>query len=175
MLMTNRFCILIFALTMLTGCSATPNGPIAAHATDEVLSRFRALDGEWMSTVDSTEMPPMAATYRTIAQGSAVVETVFADAPHEMISVFFLDGDRLRMTHYCAAQNQPHLVANEITENSVSFVVDHITNHRDPNAMYMGEATWFFMDENNIRIRWWSFENGQRGDPMTVNSTRVMD
>ena len=167
--------MLALAVVLLSGCSATPNAPVAAGATDDVLSRFRALDGEWTSTVESTEMPPIAATYRTIANGSAVVETLLAGTPDEMISVFFLDGDRLLMTHYCAAQNQPHLVANEISENSVSFVADHITNHNDPNAMYMGEATWFFVDENHIRIRWWSFENGQRGDPMTVNSTRVVD
>ncbi|PPR67080.1 MAG: Glutamine transport ATP-binding protein GlnQ [Alphaproteobacteria bacterium MarineAlpha3_Bin1] len=87
--------------------------------------------------------------------------------------VIFMDEDRLLMTHYCAARNQPHLIARKITDDSVHFFTDHVTNHADPNNLYMGEAQWVFTDENHLKSRWWSFQNSEMGEPLTFNMTRV--
>jgi len=165
--------LMMVAVVLLSGCASTQAVSSAGQTAEDLFSRFRSLEGSWTSTPDSPEMPPSTVTYHTIANGSAVVETVFAGTPHEMISVIFMDEDQLLMTHYCAARNQPHLVAREITDGSVHFVTDHVTNHADPDALYMGEARWVFTDENHLQTRWWSFQNGEMGEPLTFNMTRI--
>ena len=47
--------------------------------------------------------------YKLTGAGSALVETQFPGSSHEMVSVYHLDGEDLRMTHYCAVGNQPHV------------------------------------------------------------------
>jgi hypothetical protein len=37
------------------------------------------------------------------------METLFPGSPHEMRSVYFLDGGELVLTHYCAMGNQPRM------------------------------------------------------------------
>ena len=161
------------AVVLLSGCAPMQVVTSSGQTAEDLFSRFRSLEGSWTSTPDSAEMPPSTVTYHTIANGSAVVETVFAGTPHEMISVIFMDEDRLLMTHYCAARNQPHLIARKITDDSVHFFTDHVTNHADPNNLYMGEAQWVFTDENHLKSRWWSFQNSEMGEPLTFNMTRV--
>ncbi len=165
----------LFLVLLIAGCNTVPLTTSSGKTTENLFSRFMELEGEWISTPESVDMPPSTVTYRTIANGSSVVETVFAGTPHEMVSVIYLDGTQLRMTHYCAARNQPHLFANEITDNSVSFVTDHVSNLHDPGDLYMGEAEWVFIDENNIQTNWMSFQDGEESGAMVFNMKRAAD
>src|SRR5262245_1647364 len=67
------------------------------------LERFKALEGEWVAA-ESGEMAhagDLMARYHVTAAGSAVVEEVFPGTPHEMVTVYHLDGKELVLTHYC--------------------------------------------------------------------------
>ena len=112
-------------------------------------------------------------SYRTIANGSSVVETMLSGNPSEMISVIHQDIDHLRLTHFCAVGNQPHLIATEIGENHVTFETDHVANHPDTNSVYMGKATWTFIDEDHIQTQWWSFTNGEQDPPLVFDFERI--
>jgi hypothetical protein len=146
-------------------------GPITAQSSGDVFSRFTALAGTWR--VDAGEMGTIEISYRTIANGSSVVETMFYGNPSEMISVIYQDIDHLRLTHYCAAHNQPHLIATDIGENHVTFETDFVTNQPDPNDTYMGKATWTFIDEDHIQTQWWSFTNGEQDPPLVFDFERI--
>ena len=165
--------LFLSVLILHPGCSTTPSISYSPESAAEAFSRFSSLEGDWNSTPDPSDMPPSIVNYRTIANGSAVVETVFKGTPFEMSTVIFLDGDRLLMTHYCAARNQPHMKASEVTRGSVYFVTDHVTNHLDPGDLYMGEAEWIFTDENHLTTRWRTFQDGEAGDPHIFNMTRI--
>ena len=151
--------------------SGTSEGPAAAQSSDDVFSRFTALAGDW--EVDAGEMGTIEITYRTIANGSSVVETMLSGNPSEMISVIHQDIDHLRLTHFCAVGNQPHLIATEIGENHVTFETDQVANHPDANSVYMGKATWTFIDEDHIQTQWWSFTNGEQDPPLVFDFKRI--
>lgn len=165
--------ILLFAVTsvLLANCASQQRGPTAAQSGSDVFSRFTALAGTWQS--ESEEMGKLEITYRTIANDSSVVETMLSGTPSEMISVIHQDVDHLRLTHYCAVRNQPHLIATDIGENHVTFETDHVTNQPDPNSIYMGKVTWTFIDENQIQTQWWSFTNGELDQPIVFDLERV--
>lgn len=56
----------------------------------------------------------MDAEYYTSGNGSAVVENLLSDGKPTMTTVYHLDGDALRATHFCALQSQPRLKAARI-------------------------------------------------------------
>ena len=58
---------------------------------------------------DKHDTSPATVTFGLTGAGSTVVETQFPGKGHEMISMYHLDGADLRMTHDCAAGNQPRL------------------------------------------------------------------
>src|SRR4029077_14247260 len=96
------------------GGDEPPSVPGAGPAR-AAFDRFRSLDGLWRG--ESTRGWEEDGSFKTIAAGSAVIETSFDAHPNEtMVTMFRLDGDVLDLTHYCVARNQPHLKATEFDE-----------------------------------------------------------
>jgi hypothetical protein len=111
-------------------------GLIAASAQAETpaeakFEKIKALAGEW----ESTEGPvPTKLIYRVTAGGSAVVETIFPGQPHEMVTVYHMDGETLMCTHYCAAMNQPRMRCTKLDGDTLAFQFLDITNAKDKDA-----------------------------------------
>ena len=51
----------------------------------------------------------VVSVFKLTGGGSAVQETIFPGAAHEMVSVYHADGKDVVMTHYCALGNQPKM------------------------------------------------------------------
>ncbi len=79
-----------------------PDGPAA-------FEHLKSLAGDWEGTIDRPDGPPGSVQYRVASGGSVVMETLLPGSDHEMISMYFLEGKRLVMTHYCAMGNQPQM------------------------------------------------------------------
>ena len=82
--------------------SDAPAGPAA-------FSRLKTLVGEWET--DSQQTGKIHTSYEPIAGGTALVERESGDKMPVMMTVYHLDGDRLLLTHYCMAGNQPRMGA----------------------------------------------------------------
>ncbi len=69
---------------------------------------------------------------------------------------FFTDGARLMLTHYCAAQNQPRMVAKQFdpAKDELAFEFFDITNLKDPKAGHMRNARFRFLDANRFTSEW---------------------
>jgi hypothetical protein len=91
-------------------------------AAEKALERLRQLAGRWEGTLEwsgaRSGTGTVEATYALTGNGTAVVEhlTMNGSPVPSMSSVYHLDGADLRMTHYCAANNQPRLKASRIDE-----------------------------------------------------------
>src|SRR5215469_7558816 len=100
------------------------------------LDQLKTLVGNWEGTFEwtgaRTAAGPMNASYFVTGNGSAVVENLIVENAPMMTSVYHLDGSDLRMTHFCAAQNQPRLKASRIdlAKGIIEFGFVDITNLR---------------------------------------------
>ena len=100
----------------------------------DIFERLKALAGEWEGTYEwsqgRTDKGTLKATYYVTGNGSAVVENlIMGDPPVPMMTtVYHLDGVDLRMTHFCAARNQPRLKASRIDESAADFSFVDVTN-----------------------------------------------
>lgn len=108
---------------LCSGLSAQTNATAA-------FNKLKVLSGDWEGTAAWTGQTPgkISAHYSTTGNESAVFESL----SYGMTSVYHLDGTDLRMTHFCAAQNQPRLKAPAFgPENSgVKFSFVDKTNLR---------------------------------------------
>ena len=76
---------------------------------------------------------PVEVDYRVTSNGSALMSEI--KGKEDMISMFHLDGDRVLMTHYCGAGNQPRMVASASPDGK-TFTFDFLdaTNLATPDA-----------------------------------------
>jgi hypothetical protein len=58
--------------------------------------------------------------------GSAVTEKLFPGTSHEMLSVYFMDGKDLVLTHYCAMANQPRMKLVKASANPTTLTFDFV-------------------------------------------------
>jgi hypothetical protein len=135
-----RAAIWVTVAFMLVGSSeAEAQGESGAA----VLERFRALAGEWEGSFEWSGARQgggkMNASYSVTGNGSAIVETLTVDGTPSMTSVYHADGSALRMTHFCAAGNQPRLKATRIDDggNRVEFSLVDVTNLPAPSAPHV--------------------------------------
>ena len=92
----------------------------AAFAQDAKKSfdSLKTLAGTWQGTVTTEpKMPEMDGktvnvTLRVTSMGNVLMhEMKSADRPDDPITMFYLDGDKLQLTHYCDAGNRPRMAA----------------------------------------------------------------
>src|SRR5437879_5447269 len=92
-------------------------GAFAQSDAQKSFDKLKALSGVWEGKV-TTDMPgaaslektPMHLTLRTTSRGNALLhEMTSAGGPDDPITMFYLDDDRLLLTHYCDAGNRPRM------------------------------------------------------------------
>jgi hypothetical protein len=146
---------------------------LAALADDTAVSRFdkiKGLAGDWtMSGGDGST----AVTYRVTAGGSAVVETLFPGAPHEMVTVYTVDKGDVVLTHYCAEGNQPHMKAVRGGDaNAIDFKFDGGGNMKSSKDGHMHEATFAFKDADHVESSWLYYKDGKAGEKKVFSFVR---
>jgi hypothetical protein len=100
--------------------------------------------------------------YKLTGAGSALVETLMPGAAHEMVSVYHLDGDELRMTHYCAAGNQPRLKLDRAksTPDHLVFVFEGGSNLDPKKDMHIHGLEITFHDDGRVTSAWDGYAGG---------------
>jgi hypothetical protein len=127
----------------------------AAAASEQdaqaAFAKIKTLEGVWVSEhrKENGEMSHSTITYEIVSGGSAVIENA-----EGMVTVYHLNGDKLMLTHYCEAQNQPRLITESFNDpNSLEFRFLDITNKKDGQGFING-MRMIFLDANHIKTHW---------------------
>jgi hypothetical protein len=151
--------LLVLACGFVTGPRAAEETTLSpAHAAFE---RFKSLQGKWEGT--STKGWKETINFKTIAAGSVVVEDSFDAHPDEtMMTMYYLDGDRLMLTHYCVAKNQPRLLATSFMDEgkTITFTFVDGTNMPNRDRGHMDKVVIRFLDQNHVTNQWTWYQNG---------------
>lgn len=129
----------------------------AAHAFD----KLKALAGDWQGTGSDGKMRTVS--YEIVAGGTTLVETLTPEHEPSMVSLYHRDGEKLMMTHYCSAGNQPRMRA-EIPSNDfnkLDFVFVDATNLAQPSEGHIHGLTLTFEDADHLAQTWTWSENGK--------------
>jgi hypothetical protein len=135
--------------------------------------QIKSLAGSWDGVVefDGKKAPPTV-ELRVTGDGSAVMHLMDRDTPHEMITMFHPDGDRLLATHYCAEHNQPRMaLVRSGVPNEIAFEFVDGTNIQ-PGDSHMRRIVLTIKDADHHDETWVSLVNGKETPPLTFSYTR---
>jgi hypothetical protein len=154
--MTNsKLRILTFALFALAATVA-----LAQTDSQKAFEAIKKMPGTWEGkTPDGRSL---RVDFRVTSGGSAVLSEILV--PNEdMVSMIHLDGpNRLLLTHYCAAGNQPRMEAKVSPDGkTVTFNYVDATNLSGPEAGHMNRMVLTMLDENHHTEEWVFLDHGK--------------
>ncbi|HEX7183184.1 MAG TPA: hypothetical protein VF756_15190 [Thermoanaerobaculia bacterium] len=100
---------LLLALALLAPAGARAGEAPAKVDAKSAFETLKGLAGEWKGTIMEENGDPGAETYEVTAGGNLVLERMFPGTEHEMINAYYLQGDELRVVHYCMVGNRPEM------------------------------------------------------------------
>jgi hypothetical protein len=126
-----------------------------AHKSFDLL---KGMEGNWAGK--NNQGQPVEVTFRMTAGGSALMSEIHGHGPENMITMFHMDGDRLLMTHYCGAGNQPRMKVISSDAKSVSFEFFDGTNI-GPGDGHMQHVTFTEPDADHHVEEWVFLDHGK--------------
>ena len=149
-------------MAAVLGCIFVSTAGFAQSNAQKVLDRFKSMVGTWEGK--SAKGQTSEVTYRLMADGTAVM----ADShmvSEDMTSLFYVDGDRLLMTHFCPSGNQPRMVATISPDlKTVFFDFLDATNLPGPQAGHMHRAVYLFSDAEHYSEEWTWKQEGKEAN-----------
>jgi len=123
--------------------------------------RLKILVGTWEAT--SPQGKPLTNTIRLVSNGTALEETFQSADADQMVTLYTPNGNRLAMTHYCAAGNQPRMESPAVTvdQKEFDFSLTGITNLANPNSGHMRHLLIQIADQDHFTEKWTWRENGK--------------
>ena len=144
---------------------------VDAQQREALLGAVKALEGAWVA-VDSDD-GATATLFELTSAGSVVRETMMPGQPMEMVNMYSLDGNHLRMTHYCGGGNQPHMVASGVNGTDIVFAPEGVSDLKESDQAYMGSMTLRIVDEDTIEQHWYSHTAEGVTGPMVFQYKRA--
>ena len=125
--------------------------------------RLTKLAGEWEGHIMSPDGPAMSARYKVTGAGNVVQETLFPGTEQEMVSMYYMDGKDLAMTHYSAGGNQPHLRLNpaQSTPSELSFDFVGGSNMDPAVDGHMHSGRILLKDDSHMESEWLAHTGGK--------------
>ncbi len=121
---------------------------------------LKALQGTWEGK--NAQGQPLKVTFRETSGGSALLSEIHGMGPENMVSMIHMDGDRLLMTHYCGAGNQPRMKATLAPDGkSVAFDFMDATNLASPEAGHMRHVVFSMPDADHHTEEWTFLDHGK--------------
>ena len=98
----------------------------------------------------------MQVSLRVTSMGNALVhEMTMAGRPDDPITMLYVDGDRLLLTHYCDAGNRPRMAATMTPDGkTVDFHFLDVADFNSKQPGYMQHAVFTTLDANHHSEDW---------------------
>ncbi len=169
-----RFVFLVIFLSVYGVAFAQHDHPSEKPAPSEAQKSFdvlRTLAGSWEGSLTTTPPSPevngthMKVQIRVTSRGNALMhEMTMAGRPDDPITMLYLDGERLMLTHYCDAGNRPRMAGKASGDGkSVAFEVLDVSGSTQRG--HMADTVFTIVDANHHIEEWTFLFPGQK--PMT--------
>jgi hypothetical protein len=153
-------------------CLGTPVRGAGGVDAREAFARLKSLAGDWEGKVTGTEVT-VPWQFRATSAGDALIETLFAGSPGEMISVYHLVGDELFLTHYCFG-NQPRLRLDRSGSSAevLRFAFDGGSNLDPARDSHLHSGWLRLVDGDTLEGEWLFFKDGKPRQSGEMRLTR---
>jgi hypothetical protein len=172
--MKKHHLLAISSLFLAAAISAGAAGR-AADTTEvdsgTAFSRLKGLVGDW--NVESSHGKGHS-RFELIAGGSVLLEHSTEPGGQQMLTAYHLDGNRLVLTHYCMAGNQPQMVAEKFDGSSgeLAFAFAGGSN-MGPATGHMHDAVFHLESSDRFDAKWDFVESGKVKFSEEIRYTRT--
>jgi hypothetical protein len=144
------------SILMLSACALAHGQssakPLTSSDAQKSFDQLKALAGSWEGSLDGR---PLQVSLRVTSTGNALMHEMKGAGPDDPITMFHLDGDRLLLTHYCDAGNQPRMVATTSPDGkTIVFNFLEATNLLSTQMGHMQRVTFTFIDPDHHTEKW---------------------
>ena len=154
----SEFLFAAFLVTLFCAAATSRAGSNGAAAFEQL----KSLVGHWQEATATDAQASM--DIEMTGNGSAILERfhmIEKGKPVEMTTLYYLDGDQLKMTHYCMAGNQPRMRSRPgDVKDELVFEFAGGTNLDVAKDKHMHEATLTIVSDDRIEIKGTGWENG---------------
>ncbi|HUJ94986.1 MAG TPA: hypothetical protein VLW84_06970 [Terriglobales bacterium] len=141
-------------ILLLCGCAVTA---FAASDAQQTFDRMKALTGAWEGK--GSDGKSVSTTYQLTAGGTSLMSESSED---RMVTMFYLAGDRLLLTHYCGSGTQPRMQASVSPDGkTIAFEFVDGTNIPTMESGHMHRAVFTLTDADHYTEAWTWTENGK--------------
>ena len=134
---------------------------LAQSDAQKAFASIKNMPGSWEGTANNGHA--LEVTFKVVSGGSAVMSEIMGHGPENMVSMIHLDGpNRLLMTHYCGAGNQPRMQASVSSDGkTITFTYFDATNLATPDAGHMQKMVLTMLDDNHHTEEWTYADHGK--------------
>lgn len=168
----------LFLITLVLALPFTTPA-FAQQDAKRTFERMKTLEGAWegpMTTspkVPEIEGKPMNVTFRVTSMGNLLMhEMTGAGRPDDPITTFYLDANRLTLTHYCDAGNRPRMTA-KTSEDGKRVEFDFVDVAGSTEYGYMRRAVFTFVDADHHTEEWTYMMPGEKPMRASVDLKRT--
>jgi hypothetical protein len=166
-----RFALAALLLSLTTTAFAQHDAPMSEAPKSDAEKSFdklKTLAGSWEGRVST--IPPkaeiegkaMQVSLRVTSMGNALMhEMTGTGRPDDPITMLYLDGDRLLLTHYCDAGNRPRMVG-KILPDGKTVEFDFLDVAGSTQYGHMHHAVFTAIDANHHIEDWTYMEPGDK-------------
>jgi hypothetical protein len=125
---------------------------LAQSNAKSTFERLQTLNGSWEGKDSQGE--PLKVSFRSTSGGTAILSEL-AGKGEDMVTMFHMDNDRVLMTHYCGAGNQPRMQASMSPDGkTITFTFVDATNLASPKAGHMNHVVITIADADHHSEDW---------------------
>jgi hypothetical protein len=137
-----------------------PSDKVAPSKAQMAFDKLKTVAGSWEGQV--TTFPPEPSvdhqtaqfSLRVTSRGNALVhELTIPGIPDHPVTMFYLDDERLTLTHYCDAGNRPRMIG-KVSPDGKSLEFDFLDLSGGNQHGHMHHAVFTFIDENHHAEDW---------------------
>jgi hypothetical protein len=151
------------SIVLMSICSAA----LAQSSAQTSFERLKALAGTWQGRMTTHPSVPeidgtlTTVTLRVTSMGNTLMHEMTGEGrPDDPITMFYVDGDRLELTHYCDANNRPRMVAKASPDGKkIEFEFLDVKGNMEYGHMH--GAVFTIIDENH-HTEDWTFMRGDK-------------
>lgn len=160
--MKNRL-IGVCAIGLVVGSLAlSASEPAKAKPGSPEFERLKTLVGTWEGKTDMGQGPvDLKVQFRLLAGGSVLEERVFAGTPNEMITMYYDQGGKLALTHYCVLGNRPGMLLKSSDAKTLKFDFDATCGINSKTESHMHALTIRFDDADTVTTSCKAFMDGK--------------
>ncbi len=159
--------VVLMSLSAMAFAQSEAQKPVLPSDAQKSFDKMKTLAGSWEGHVTTTpqeasiEGKLMQVSLRTTSMGNALLhEMTGAGRPDDPITMLYLDGDRLLLTHYCDAGNRPRMTG-KMSPDGKSVEFEFLDVAGSTQYGHMHHAVFTFLDANH-HMEDWTFMVGDK-------------